>query len=142
MEPTKTYTELLRDPRWQRMRLEVMQRDGFACLECGGETQTLNVHHAFYVFGRAPWEYESTTLRTLCESCHESITEAVTYIRQFIGAMSMKELKRVIAFLRCPRPVPTDLVTDRERLREKLQTADHEEALAVFRQMMGATDGR
>lgn len=137
MDQTKTYTELLRDPRWQRVRLEVMQRDGFACRECGDKTGTLNVHHAFYVFGRAPWEYDRETLRTLCEPCHESITDAITFIRQFVGALSLKELKRVIAFLRCPRPLPVELTTDRERLRERLKTANHDEALDIFRLMMG-----
>lgn len=141
MDQTKTYTELLRDPRWQRMRLEVMQRDGFACRECGDKTETLNVHHAFYVFGRAPWEYETETLRTLCETCHESITEAITFIRQFVGALSLKELKRVIAFLRFPRQETADLMTDREKLRERLKTANHDEAMDIYRQFM-AMEGR
>ena len=27
------YVEKLKDPRWQRKRLEIMQRDGFRCRE-------------------------------------------------------------------------------------------------------------
>ena len=65
------YLELLRDPRWQRMRLETMNRDGFKCRSCGNDKSTLNVHHRYYVRGRAPWEYDPDTLRTLCEPCHE-----------------------------------------------------------------------
>lgn len=30
----KTYYELLKDPRWQRKRLEVMQRANFECEDC------------------------------------------------------------------------------------------------------------
>jgi hypothetical protein len=64
------YAEKLRDPRWQRMRLKVMERDGFACRECGDTRTTLNVHHKQYVRGRDPWEYSTDALETLCENCH------------------------------------------------------------------------
>jgi hypothetical protein len=131
-----TYTELLRDPRWQKRRLEIMQRDGFACVECGRKDLTLNVHHRYYISGRDPWDYPDEALVTLSEDCHETITEQIDFIKKFIGALSLPELRRVIAFLRCPRPEPVDLTTDREKLRERLNTADHAEALDIFRQMM------
>lgn len=65
-----SYSDLLRDPRWQRMRLEVMEKAGFRCVECGDEKTTLNVHHTYYRKGRMPWEYDWETLRCLCEPCH------------------------------------------------------------------------
>ncbi len=66
-----TYSEKLRDPRWQRKRLEVMQRDDFACQKCGAKDKTLNVHHMIYRKGAEPWEYPLNLLLTLCEPCHE-----------------------------------------------------------------------
>lgn len=69
--PKSKYT----DPRWQKKRLEVMQRDGFECLHCGNGKATLNVHHCYYVAGRDPWEYHSNSLQTLCEECHTTSTE-------------------------------------------------------------------
>ena len=30
----------------------------------------LNVHHKYYVKGKAPWEYENDALITLCQDCH------------------------------------------------------------------------
>lgn len=55
---TKTpYWQLLKDPRWQRKRLEVLNRANFACRECGGTDLTLHVHHRYYISGRKPWEY-------------------------------------------------------------------------------------
>ncbi len=63
-----TYSEKLRDPRWQRIRLEVMQRDGFKCKCCGDEKTTLNVHHLKY--HGEPWEAPPDELETLCDSCH------------------------------------------------------------------------
>lgn len=68
-----TYSEKLKDPRWQKKRLEVMQRDGFKCVACGDGDSTLNVHHRYYISGRNPWNYESDTLITLCEGCHTTV---------------------------------------------------------------------
>jgi hypothetical protein len=64
-----------KDARWQKKRLEIMNRDGWACVSCGaeGEGVTLNVHHAYYESGKAPWEYPDDVLNTLCEKCHERI---------------------------------------------------------------------
>lgn len=65
-----TYTDKLKDPRWQKRRLEIFQRDGFACVECNSKTETLHVHHRYYIGGRAPWEYPEFALVTLCAECH------------------------------------------------------------------------
>ena len=60
-----------RDVRWQKKRLEIMERDEFMCQCCGKkEDVTLNVHHAYYEKGLKPWEYEGNLLTTLCEDCH------------------------------------------------------------------------
>lgn len=66
-----SYIELLRDPRWQKKRLEIMQRDEFACQRCFDSESTLNVHHRFYKKDSAPWDYPDGSLVTLCESCHK-----------------------------------------------------------------------
>lgn len=63
------YSEKLRDPRWQRKRLEIMQRDNFTCRHCGDSQSTLNVHHLEY--NGEPWEVQNDLLITLCEVCHE-----------------------------------------------------------------------
>ena len=65
------YWEKLRDPRWQRKRLEIMERAGFKCEECGSDKNTLNVHHLIYHKGHDPWEYDGSELKCLCEGCHE-----------------------------------------------------------------------
>ena len=58
------------DPRWQKRRLEIMQRDGFKCRDCESNKETLNVHHAYYVKGRRCWSYPDFALETLCHGCH------------------------------------------------------------------------
>lgn len=72
----KSYSEKLRDPRWQRKRLEVMDRDSFRCRRCGCGSKTLNVHHLIYRKGAEPWDYPSDHLRTLCEECHAHVENA------------------------------------------------------------------
>lgn len=66
-----TYSEKLKDPRWQKRRLEIMSRDAFKCVWCGCAEKTLHVHHESYKAGLEPWEYADDVLQTLCESCHE-----------------------------------------------------------------------
>ena len=64
------YSEKLKDPRWQRKRLEVMQRDNFTCTNCGSSTKNLQIHHLDYEPGVEPWEYPKEQLKTLCNDCH------------------------------------------------------------------------
>ena len=72
-----TYSEKLKDPRWQKKRLEILERDEFTCQSCGDEENQLHVHHLYYQFDFNPWEYENDNYITLCAKCHEEITEYV-----------------------------------------------------------------
>jgi hypothetical protein len=66
----KSYSEKLKDPRWQKRRLDIMNRDSFTCRYCSDTTSTLHVHHIKYVSGLEPWDYPEYFLITICESCH------------------------------------------------------------------------
>lgn len=68
--PNQSYSEKLSDPRWQRLRLKIMERDQFACKRCGSKTDTLHVHHIVYEKGLDPWDYDGHQLVTLCKACH------------------------------------------------------------------------
>lgn len=76
MKMKKDYLSLLKDPRWQKKRLEIMQRDNFTCQHCGCRDKTLHVHHLTYDKCKKPWEYNNSNLLTLCESCHKYESEA------------------------------------------------------------------
>ena len=65
-----TYSEKLKDPRWQKKRLEIMQRDNFSCRNCGDKKSTLNVHHIKYPKNAGPWSGDDDDKITLCENCH------------------------------------------------------------------------
>lgn len=62
------YSTKLKDPRWQKKRLEILNRDKFTCKLCKDTETTLQVHHLEY-YGN-PWDAESKCLITLCEHCH------------------------------------------------------------------------
>lgn len=68
------YSELLKDPRWQKCRLKILERDRFTCRACEETEKTLHVHHLQYYCGLKPWEYDNKVLITLCENCHKIIT--------------------------------------------------------------------
>jgi hypothetical protein len=68
---SKSYSEKLLDPRWQKMRLEVLSRDGFQCVLCADNESTLHAHHVHYhPQSEGPWDYDPSTIITLCSSCH------------------------------------------------------------------------
>lgn len=69
---TKTltpYQQKLLDPRWQKKRLEILERDNWTCTNCGRTDLNLQVHHEFY--SGNPWDIDSSKLKTLCYVCHE-----------------------------------------------------------------------
>lgn len=72
MSKRSEYYEKLKDPRWQKKRLEVFQRDKFTCQKCFDDENnlTLNIHHLHYEKGKDPWDYPLESLVTLCEECH------------------------------------------------------------------------
>lgn len=87
------YWELLRRPEWQRKRLEIMQRDGFKCVECGEKERTLNVHHCYYTKGAMPWDYPGEALRTLCEPCHEDYSGSLAALQKVVGKMGREQIE-------------------------------------------------
>ena len=52
-----TYSDKLKSPKWQKKRLEILQRDNFTCFNCGDTERTLHVHHESYIKGKEPWDY-------------------------------------------------------------------------------------
>ena len=65
------FSEKLRDPRWQKLRLKILERDEWCCQRCFDGESTLNVHHRNYLPGKEPWDSPVESLVTLCERCHE-----------------------------------------------------------------------
>jgi hypothetical protein len=83
------YLEKLKDPRWQRKRLEIFNRDEFACQICYSVENTLVVHHKVYLANKEPWEYDDYMLTTLCEECHDAETKMrPVYNKYLLGRLA------------------------------------------------------
>lgn len=66
-----SYADKLKDPRWQKKRLEILSRDNFTCQYCNDTEKTLHVHHKMYLRNRDVWDYDDRLLVTFCEDCHK-----------------------------------------------------------------------
>lgn len=84
-----SYQEKLLDPRWQRKRLEIFERDEWKCRCCGDGALTLCVHHRYYEPDCEPWESSAEALLTLCCECHEMIKSVREAIQQDVEFMKM-----------------------------------------------------
>lgn len=78
------YLEKLKSPKWQKKRLEILERDNFSCRCCGNSESSLHVHHTKYIVNTDPWEYENESLITLCENCHSEITWKKKEVKKII----------------------------------------------------------
>ena len=65
------YEQKLKSPKWQKKRLEILNRDQFTCQYCGDTETTLQVHHKKYT--KEPWDAPNDDLITTCEHCHAFI---------------------------------------------------------------------
>lgn len=77
------------DPRWQKKRLQIMERDNFTCKVCNNNENTLNVHHLYYVPGKKVWDYPNSAFITACADCHgnnivEFFNSQLEYIARLI----------------------------------------------------------
>jgi len=70
----KDYMTRLRDPRWQKKKNGILERDAYECTWCRAgvdDGRNLQVHHGYYSREfEGPWEYPDASLFTLCEKCH------------------------------------------------------------------------
>lgn len=89
----KSYSDKLKDPRWQKKRLEVLEAGGWTCESCGGKENTLHVHHGIYEKGKEPWDYPLFTLHVLCEDCHSKREETEKFIKKLMALMSSQKLE-------------------------------------------------
>lgn len=63
------YSDKLKNPKWQKRRLQIMERDSFECKCCYSAQKELNVHH--FNYSKEPWDSEDFELITLCKDCHK-----------------------------------------------------------------------
>lgn len=90
-----TYAEKLKDPRWQKRRLELFNASNWTCVECGSKTDSLHIHHGYYKRRTDPWDYPDDKMRVLCEACHSENQDAMEEVHRIIGNWTIRDLKRL-----------------------------------------------
>lgn len=97
-----TYLQDLLNPKWQKKRLRIFERDKWTCQICSNKKKTLAIHHKKYIKGKKPWEYPSKLLTTVCQPCHdfiyneETIRKRLAYLESKITKKFNKKLSREI----------------------------------------------
>lgn len=61
--------KVIRSPRWKALRMQALDRDGWACVDCG-ERRRLEVDHVLPVRDRPELSFVLGNLQTLCGRCH------------------------------------------------------------------------
>lgn len=92
------YYTLLKHPKWQKKRLEVLQAAGFECVCCGGKDKTLHVHHKYYKKGLKPWEYSDCSLLCLCEECHILYQNQKEKLNWIVGFLDFADIEQLLGF--------------------------------------------
>jgi 5-methylcytosine-specific restriction endonuclease McrA len=93
-----SYWQKLKDPRWQKRRLEILSAAEFACQVCFDSSSTLHVHHLKYDKGKDPWEYTDAWLVCLCEACHEEMHAAKNMMQQAVAGLTGADLERLTGY--------------------------------------------
>lgn len=96
----KTYAEKLRDPRWQKVRLEVLERAGWKCEACTDEDSELHVHHGYYERDKDPWDYPQESLRALCGECHKLADKTRKDVRNYFGWLHPHDTEKACGFIK------------------------------------------
>lgn len=93
-----SYAELLRDPRWQRKRLEILERADFSCERCEEREKPLHVHHRRYAKSGKPWDVEASDLEALCETCHQRATALNAELKAAVAVLDEWDLEQLVGY--------------------------------------------
>lgn len=101
------YQEQLKDARWKRKRLKVLQYADHSCQICGAQNVSLQVHHSYYINGAMAWEYPDGSLVALCDDCHGKVIHGVKKtennpVRSLDGKDVIMLSKRVLFDIKTP----------------------------------------
>lgn len=104
----KSYSEKLKDPRWQKKRLQILQRDKWVCQSCfssndGENRETLHVHHRWYDHGKEPWDYPDNCFLTVCKPCHDLIKDDLDWLKNLGRNESVSTIMAMVGCMKAIR---------------------------------------
>jgi len=124
------YREQYNHPLWQGKRIEIFQRDGLICSNCGNDQVQLHVHHKEYIKGRKVWEYDNSNFVVLCDTCHK---EVHGISKQIIGESKYSHLIEPIQL----SAVAIEIASQLKQLEERLKNCkDQDEETEILKQVM------
>jgi len=92
------YKEQISHPKWQKKRLEILERDEFKCRYCNNSNSSLHVHHLVYHKNKKIWEYENNLLITYCKDCHNRWHNIKENINSYL-AVDLDKLEEIATLL-------------------------------------------
>lgn len=117
-----SYFEKLKDPRWQKRRLDIFELYNFECSNCGDNRSTLHAHHVGYRKNTEPWDYGDTEILCLCEDCHKKAhkqSDNTKELLRFVAGDTAK-IDQIIGYIKgilcMDMPVPTFSITSCEEV--------------------------
>lgn len=66
------YEKYILSTQWREIRRLVLRRDGYRCVKCGGNNNTLHIHHKTYQHLGDETDHLDD-LETLCVVCHKNL---------------------------------------------------------------------
>jgi len=93
------YIEKLKDPRWQKKRLEILNKYNWKCMHCGSTNKELHLHHRKYDKEKEPWEYKINDIFVLCKDCHFELHKAVEWFACAFVIANKKQLLQISDFI-------------------------------------------
>lgn len=96
------FQKQIKHPKWQQKRLEILERDEYMCQNCHTQEETLHVHHFFYKPKTLLWEYDESSLITLCSDCHNEWHCLNDEIKEFLSVdtQTLKEIHNLLMIIR------------------------------------------
>ena len=108
------YRQKLLDGRWQRKRLQILERDGFSCQQCRRQ-DNVQIHHNWYLKNMEPWDYSGEQLITLCSVHHDEITEIQKKLKQLLSESGPELQKEVYEVLLAKKTAIPEFFADAPR---------------------------
>lgn len=95
---SNAYAKKLLDGRWQKKRLQILERDGFMCTICQRQ-HNVQIHHNWYLKDYEPWDYDDNQLVTLCNEHHDEVTTLQDGLKKLLARSGPAQQRQVYDFL-------------------------------------------